>query len=78
MSDKRVDLIAAWDLQGGEYRLGVNANARKIWLARDGCGISGHYDRIHVLTTDGKYYVFPAHNMGGWRLAEAANQPPEQ
>ncbi len=51
---------------GGEYSL--CSGAKRIWLACDGQGLSGHYDRIHI-ELPGHHFVIPAHQAGGWELA---------
>lgn len=40
----------------------------KIVLRNDGNGLSGYYDRIHVYHSNGTHYVYPAHNVYGWKL----------
>lgn len=40
--------------------------AKEMWIEADGNGLSGYYDRIHVLLADGDHYVMPAHNCDCW------------
>lgn len=35
-------------------------------MKRDGCGISGMYDRIHVISCGDIHQVFMAHNVEGY------------
>lgn len=44
----------------------AHTEAKEMWIEADGNGLSGHYDRIHVLLDDGDHYVLPAHNCEVW------------
>ena len=64
-----IELGAIWweEPDGGSYTVGKNA--QRIFIIQDGNGVSGQYDRIHVLGRDA-HMIFPAHQVGGWSLAE--------
>jgi len=42
--------------------------AKEILLITDGQGLSGYYDRIHILKTDGSKLIIPAHNAKMWEV----------
>lgn len=87
MTDDRTERVAdkqliEWVAFGPEehevYAVGrgvstMNGTVESIFLARDGHGLSGYYDRIHVITSTA-HFVLPAHNCHEWKLLI---KPPE-
>ena len=50
------------------WRVG-NGAITQIVLATDGMGMSGNYDRIHIIADDNNIVVtLPAHNCDGWEM----------
>ena len=60
--------LSSFETQNTCYDVGVNA--KRIWLARDGAGPMGWYDRIHVQDSFGNHCTFPAHHVLSWVLAK--------
>ncbi len=57
---------------GGSLKIGLNDrhrhNITHIVLVHDGHGVTGLYDRIHVLFENGKHQIFPVHNTEGFEI----------
>ena len=64
MSDKREAINTVWFADDSSYTVGTNCE--EIYLIADGNGLSGYYDRIHVLFKNGERRVIPAHNCSMW------------
>lgn len=55
--------VAFWE----QSRLAVGENnVVRLYLACDGSGPMGHYDRIHAELSDGTFAIHPAHHFHGW------------
>jgi len=48
---------------------GISQGCSEIYLVDDGHGISGYYDRIHILFEDGRHLIVPAHHCQEFSLA---------
>ena len=57
-----------------ESEIGLSSDVNRIVLRKDGSGISGEYDRLHVYFANGNHSIFPAHNVQGWALKDSHDQ----
>lgn len=65
--------IAAVRLTSEETLIVGQHGISSMWIAPDGNGPSGYYDRIHVDHESGGLSIFPAHGVFGWTYAADAN-----
>lgn len=49
----------------------------EMWLAADGKGLSGYYDRVHLRNLEGRYVIIPAHQCEQIEISKRrTNQEP--
>lgn len=53
---------------GGTH--GITAGCNEIYIADDGYGPMGKYDRIHIKFADGGHIITPAHHCTEFHLAK--------
>lgn len=59
--EERMKIIQVWEAnQEGSGTWTVGGQIKSIELKRDGYGISGHYDRIHIYDDKGGAVILPA------------------
>ena len=77
MRPSETDLREVWWPGSTDTYVGMNwrvghRGCKRIYIATDGNGSVGHYDRIHVIFEGGVHRVYPAHHAEGWEFLEQA------